>query len=56
VPVLYALIGKLSLIGVLEFVPFADLVPSYTIAVALSYMKERRKKRQALIGRPRTYY
>lgn len=55
IPVLYALIGKFSLLGVLEFVPFADLIPSYTIAVALSYMKEK-KKRQPPLRRLSTYY
>ena len=56
IPVLYALIGKFSLLGVFEFVPFADLIPSYTIAVALSYMKEKKKEAQDALQRPSTYY
>lgn len=46
IPALYALMGKFSLAGLFEFVPFADLVPTYAIAVALAYWKK--KKRQAL--------
>ncbi|MGI0019412.1 MAG: hypothetical protein ACREAY_02965 [Nitrososphaera sp.] len=54
IPILYALIGKFSLFGAVEFIPFADLVPTYTIAVALAYRKELKKGEQELDGQKRT--
>ena len=53
VPILYALIGKFSLFGAIEFIPFADLIPTYTIAVALAYRKELKKSKRELDGRKR---
>ena len=52
--ILYALIGKFSLFGAIEFIPFADLIPTYTIAVALAYRKELKKSKRELDGRKRT--
>ncbi|MER3408014.1 MAG: hypothetical protein C4292_04465 [Nitrososphaera sp.] len=44
--VLYALIGKSSIIGVAEFVPFLYLFPTYTIAVAWAYYRAKKKQRR----------
>lgn len=54
VPILYALIGKFSLAGAIEFIPFADLIPTYTIAVALAYCKALKKSKLELDMRKRT--
>jgi hypothetical protein len=53
-PILYALVGKFSLAGAIEFIPFADLIPTYTIAVALAYRKELKRKGLELDMRKRT--
>lgn len=47
IPILYALVGKSSILGAVEFVPFLDLFPAYTVAVVWAYYKARKKQRQA---------
>jgi hypothetical protein len=44
--ILYALIGKSSIIGVAEFIPFIDLFPTYTVAVAWAYYRARKKQKR----------
>lgn len=43
-PILYRLIGRFSVAGLLEFIPLVDLLPTYTIAVAVAYFRARKKQ------------